>query len=731
MDVRAWTRREIDIIAQEFHEALSLVPLDDDTRSLIQNNFNIQDVNPLPTPKQLDDAKAVRKWWRYPSSFAAAATTIALTACVVALILSVKPATVFAPLAGLMTIATITLLVLTRYLQNRDVEKYDAAQNAEAKFRSIMRHHLAEYVTTAANRTEELKALREAELAATESKEIVLSDASGRLLVEMSHAEYLRMTVFEDCRDFITSHATSAIGVSGPRGIGKTTLLQQLSNWNQRNDYWHDGRRDLGDYVSVYVAAPVKYSAADFVRTIHRRTAEEILKVQGWEQHPSVFRVFRRRMKLLPLLSIIAMFAAFLLYLFKPKAIPHFDLWVIPAVALAGLGMTIFLVAVARATKLLSPWSDGFAGMEPVDLARAQIHKLNWSTKTQAAKKKGLNFQGFSIEGSNATELSEREVTHLERVDDFSTFTQRYTAIRNPAHGGRSIIIAIDELDKISDAGQAVEVVNSIKDLMHNSGVHFIVSVSEDALSRFELRGVPLRDAFDSTFDTIIRIPRFSVKESAQLLEKRVVGFPMLLAYFCHALSSGIPRDLIRFARNCALLQSRLQSDMPTSEVVAGISKQYALGLLDGAAIRSAGEPGEPVAAIQLAKRSLLRVPDKDLFVALDETVEQLHRDSGVRNLLDSSMRVLPLVLATVSTAGQYFGGRWTVGAWRDEVQAENAERTADEIAVCMADVPADPAHVLVNLVDLRRRLGQRSLNLNSIHPFAVRLKLMHLLSRK
>lgn len=118
--------------------------------------------------------------------------------------------------------------------------------------------------------------------------------------------------------------------------------------------------------------------------------------------------------------------------------------------------------------------------------------------------------------------------------------------------GPRRVVIILDELDKLLQPAEALMVVNEIKDLMHADGVHFIVSISEDALIDFDLRGLPLRDAFDSVFDEVFHLHSLSSRGAIQLLESRVAVFPRPLALFCFAWSGGNARDLIRTARSCA-----------------------------------------------------------------------------------------------------------------------------------------------------------------------------------
>jgi hypothetical protein len=76
-----------------------------------------------------------------------------------------------------------------------------------------------------------------------------------------------------------------------------------------------------------------------------------------------------------------------------------------------------------------------------------------------------------------------------------------------------------------------------------------MVSVSDDALMAFERRGIPLRDAFDSSFDEIVRMGRLTYAESRRLLYRRIIGLSEPYIGLCHVLSGGIPRDLIRAAR--------------------------------------------------------------------------------------------------------------------------------------------------------------------------------------
>ena len=73
-----------------------------------------------------------------------------------------------------------------------------------------------------------------------------------------------------------------------------------------------------------------------------------------------------------------------------------------------------------------------------------------------------------------------------------------------------------------------------------------MISVSEDALHRFAMRGNPFRDVFDSAFDKIVKLQVPSPYEAWEMLARRSEGqgaFPLLVALFCYAWSGGIPRE--------------------------------------------------------------------------------------------------------------------------------------------------------------------------------------------
>lgn len=69
-------------------------------------------------------------------------------------------------------------------------------------------------------------------------------------------------------------------------------------------------------------------------------------------------------------------------------------------------------------------------------------------------------------------------------------------------------------------------------------------------MSSFERRGLPFRDVFDSSFDTIVYVDYLDFAGAQKLIEKRIVGRPIPFLALGHCLSGGLARDMIRIFRN-------------------------------------------------------------------------------------------------------------------------------------------------------------------------------------
>jgi hypothetical protein len=140
------------------------------------------------------------------------------------------------------------------------------------------------------------------------------------------------------------------------------------------------------------------------------------------------------------------------------------------------------------------------------------------------------------LEGSR--EIARNQMTLPDIVAEFRRLLAQIAETRR-------VLIGIDELDKLESREDAYTFMNEMKVLFGLDGCFFLISVSEDAMSVFERRGLPFRDVFDSSFDDVINVGFLRVDESVELLQRRVIGMPLPFIFLCHCIAGGLARDVI------------------------------------------------------------------------------------------------------------------------------------------------------------------------------------------
>jgi len=341
----------------------------------------------------------------------------------------------------------------------------------------------------------------------------MLQLAAAPTLIELESARVQPFASFTDVIGFLQSHRTSAVGIGGRRGIGKTALLRWMKYELEPN------------WIVLYIPAPAVYDAADFVRTIFAVTAKEVI-----EKHSAVLR----------------------------------EGWL---------------------TGFIDPFRRSSTDRRIGKLSQQALDSITGSRSDQRTTTAGIAGKGLAWQRGRQHTWIQRERSHPELIAAFKEYLEQYRL-----SGGRPIAIAIDELDKLAKAGEAIAAINGLKDLFHIPNTHFVVSVSEDALHRFAMRGVPFRDVFDSAFDTIVKLQAPSPPETQEMLARRSEGrqgFPMPVVLLCYAWSGGIPRDIIRTARACVNIRNRRGRPVSVAELAPQIVRRDVADIVDDAVTAS------------------------------------------------------------------------------------------------------------------------------------------------
>ena len=188
---------------------------------------------------------------------------------------------------------------------------------------------------------------------------------------------------------------------------------------------------------------------------------------------------------------------------------------------------------------------DGLA--DSSELARKWIRDIKFQQSYTSGWSGNIRMP-IGLEGgvNTAVSLARQQLTLPDITGGFSDFLQGITALDDDF----KIIIGIDELDKLESDEAAQRFLNEIKAIFGVPRVFYLISVSENAMSNFERRGVPFRDVFDSSFDNIIYVPYLQLEQAKRLIARRVIAMPPPFVHLCYCISGGLARDLVRACRN-------------------------------------------------------------------------------------------------------------------------------------------------------------------------------------
>lgn len=168
-------------------------------------------------------------------------------------------------------------------------------------------------------------------------------------------------------------------------------------------------------------------------------------------------------------------------------------------------------------------------------LAYQESHMIGWSS--------GLKGAGaLEVGASGSTTTASLSLSLPDAVDGFRVFIEKLGRRAN-------LFVGIDELDKM-DPAEAQDFLNDIKVIFDTQNSHYLLTLSDSAMSTFARRGFPVRDVFDSSLDEVIPVECLTWHEALALVNRRVLRMPQPFIALCYSLSGGLPRDLLRLCRD-------------------------------------------------------------------------------------------------------------------------------------------------------------------------------------
>jgi hypothetical protein len=355
--------------------------------------------------------------------------------------------------------------------------------------------------------------------------------------------------------ELIDSLPGGSIGIAGPRGAGKTTLIRSFCT----------GSRARADDVATLQSAPVEYSARDFVLHLFVSLCYEVLgqtednQFTAQSTHPaeSLRRGFRSPPRLLLLGGVFLILGGLALFGLFVR-----DISVDPRLAwglvMVWCGLLLVYVAMPSLFTGTPPVTDD--GDEQRVLLRAaatrRLQELRFQQTISSSWTGGAKAPvGLQATVSRGSTLARIQLSFPELV----TMLRQFMELVARKGKGR-LIVGIDELDKLPSDDTARQFLNELKAIFGVRGCYYLISISEEAMANFDRRGLPFRDVFDSSFDDVVNVSYLSLPDAQRLLNRRVV-LPIPFTCLCYCLSGGLARDLIRAARNVVEAQPKPSSD--------------------------------------------------------------------------------------------------------------------------------------------------------------------------
>jgi hypothetical protein len=445
------------------------------------------------------------------------------------------------------------------------------------------------------------------------------------------------LAAIEEVERLIDRLPGGSIGISGPRGAGKTTLIRWFTSSQQ----------DATTAIGAYVSAPTRYDARDFVLHLFATICSAVAgedRASAWPSAPSQRATarFARGAMLSPPFVALGMLAASVGLIVVSLLQWHVDARLFAGLACLGTGVTTSVglrLRIAqrlddmehthwpllRAYQLLRVLGPALlvvgAGLVVLSQLASSTPLWAWGAIGVACAIALLAAvwprvitvpEWFRVPATPASRdprlepLHQRARAQLDRIRYQMTMTAGWNGmlklplLEGGLTGERSlaarpltlpelvdelerfiraaarlgrVVIGIDELDKMESEQDAHRFLNEIKGVFGIRDCFFLVSVSEEAMSNFTRRDVRLRDVFDSAFDEIMHVRPLDLSQSRALLSERVIGLPGQFAALCHVLAGGLPRDLIRAARAVLGLNSPGQTTS-LAEIVRGVVEQ-------------------------------------------------------------------------------------------------------------------------------------------------------------
>jgi hypothetical protein len=246
-----------------------------------------------------------------------------------------------------------------------------------------------------------------------------------------------------------------------------------------------------------------------------------------------------------------------------------------------------------------------------------------------------ISTSGLGIKLTSGIDLNQVPLTEPDLVLELATFVKRLHG------GGYRLRIGIDELDKLVIGDAAERFLTGIKSLFPIRECTFLLTISENAAADFARRGMPVRNVFDSSLDSVVTVEPLTFHEARRLVRGRLTGertedISDSQVLLCHCLSGGLPREFLRFCRLLGETNSRIEGQGSLQRVLEPLLNSELRVRLDGVRLALQSRDGGEAAGVLVAELELIEGAVSG-GTAIEVLEQFLQADVGFAGLCDAT----------------------------------------------------------------------------------------------